>query len=76
MLNKVIYALGFAALLYLAEEIGVAKGVAYERKIIRSIAEKNPGKPLSQILDEFEKARKSFGTYKEYIHHADDDSVC
>lgn len=76
MFNKVVYALGFAALLYLAEEIGIAKGVNYERKIIRSIAEKHPGKPLDQILDEFEEARKSFDTYKEYIHHTDDDSVC
>lgn len=71
-LNKVIYALGLATLLYLAEEIGIARGVAYERKIIRSIAKKNPGKPLDQILDEFEEARKSYKTYKEYIHHTDD----
>ena len=72
-LNKVIYALGLATLLYLAEEAGRKRGEAYERKIIRSIANKNPGKPLDQILNEFEEANKACVKHK---HHADDNSVC
>ena len=72
-LNKVIYALGLATLLYLAEEAGRKRGEAYERKIIRSIANKNPGKPLDQILNEFEAASKAYEYHK---HHTDDNSVC
>lgn len=58
MLNKVIYSLGFAVLLYLAEEAGRKKGYRQAYKEISREAKENPDMTLDELINK--------------DHHADD----
>lgn len=67
-LNKVVYSLGLATLLYLAEEYGrkrgYKKGLDFCYKSLLNAAQADPDKTLQELFNDFRKDQRN--------HHADD----